>query len=526
MVTGSNYLVTTKKHQFIVDCGLFQGSKEEEEMNREPFHFHPHQVDFMILTHAHMDHSGRIPKLYREGFIGKTHCTYATKELSEIMLLDSANIQRADAEWENRKRMRAGKDPIEPLYDEDDVHMAMSFFEGHHYGDWVKIDDEIRFRFLDAGHILGSAMIEIHIHEEDKTVRLVFSGDLGTNKHALIRNHEIVEAADYLVLESTYGNSMHGEYEDSLEQLVQIIEHTAKQGGDVIIPSFAIGRTQELIYVLNMYYDHHRNHTSPVVPIYIDSPLAVKATKIFMKNTEILKDDAQELIKKGDNIFQFENLHYIQSVEESKSLNTNNVPKVIISASGMATGGRVRHHLKHNLWNPKNVVIFVGYQGAGTLGRILKDGAKRVKILGEEIAVRATMYSLPGFSAHADAGDLDEFLRGFKEFPKTVFLVHGEPEEMMPFKKRIEENYNTVVQTPVNYSSYTLSTKEIGKVEREDYDDISKEDLQKQYEDLLKMMKSLESDLEDMKDENKGDVNKTLKDMKRSAMNLAMQTGR
>lgn len=457
-VTGSNFLVTTENNEsFLIDCGMFQGSDSEEAKNRQPFPYDIAKLDFLILTHAHIDHSGRIPKLIKEGFDKPVYSTSATMDLVDIMLQDSAQIQYYDTLWENKKRERAGEELIEPLYDSDDVVKTMQLFEPHYYDEMVEVTPNIKFRMQDAGHILGAAMIELWVTEGDITTKVVFSGDMGMPDHPLIRNPVMIDSADVVIMESTYGNTVHADYKNSLDSLMEVINTTTDEGGTVIIPSFAIGRTQELLYEMNKYYEYGGSRYAKPVPIYVDSPMATKATGTFMKHTDLLDDEAQGLVKRGDNIFNFPNLVYTRSVEESKALNLNKVPKVIISASGMATGGRVRHHLKHNLWDPKSAVVFVGYQAAGTLGRIILDGqVDKVKISGAWVDIKSSVYSMPGFSAHADGPTLMSWLSGYKKKPKKVILVHGEPDEMLPLKKRIEEELDIKVVMPKAGDEYEL----------------------------------------------------------------------
>ncbi|HHU08349.1 MAG TPA: MBL fold metallo-hydrolase [Clostridiaceae bacterium] len=457
-VTGSNFLVTTENNEsFLIDCGMFQGSDSEEAKNRQPFPYDIAELDFLILTHAHIDHSGRIPKLVKEGFDKPVYSTSATMDLVDIMLQDSAQIQYYDTLWENKKRERAGEELIEPLYDSDDVVKTMQLFEPHYYDEMVEVTPNIKFRMQDAGHILGAAMIELWVTEGDITTKVVFSGDMGMPDHPLIRNPVMIDSADVVIMESTYGNTVHADYKNSLDSLMEVINTTTDEGGTVIIPSFAIGRTQELLYEMNKYYEYGGSRYAKPVPIYVDSPMATKATGTFMKHTDLLDDEAQGLVKRGDNIFNFPNLVYTRSVEESKALNLNKVPKVIISASGMATGGRVRHHLKHNLWDPKSAVVFVGYQAAGTLGRIILDGqVDKVKISGAWVDIKSSVYSMPGFSAHADGPTLMSWLSGYKKKPKKVILVHGEPDEMLPLKKRIEEELDIKVVMPKAGDEYEL----------------------------------------------------------------------
>ncbi len=461
MVTGSNYLITTKNHNIIIDCGMFQGNKETEKMNFRELPYDPTSIDIMILTHAHIDHSGRIPKLVKDGFRGRILSTKATYDLCGIMLLDSAKIQESDAEWDNKKRQRAGQSLIEPLYTSEDAEQSLKYFEPYLYNQRVDINGEISIRFKDAGHILGSSILEIWITEEGKTTKLVFSGDLGMPNRPIIKDPEYIEDADYLILESTYGDTFHPPLKESAQQMIDIINKTAKRGGTVLIPSFAVGRTQELIYELNEYYEYSKVEEYMKVPIYIDSPMAVNATEVFQKNSGTFDQATQDLILSGDNPFAFSNLHYIRSQEESMALNKSNYPKVIISASGMATAGRIRHHLKHNLWDPKNSLIFVGYQAEGTLGRILLDGVKRVKLLGEEVNVALEIYDLEGFSGHADQRVLLDWLNNFTKKPKKVFLVHGEIEASTALANEIENKFNIKTIIPTLGSSYKIDTDNI-----------------------------------------------------------------
>ncbi|SNR97058.1 metallo-beta-lactamase family protein [Anaerovirgula multivorans] len=449
VVTGSNILISTGKYKILLDCGLFQGSKDLEALNYEDFPFNPKDIDFLLLSHTHIDHSGRIPKLVKDGFKGKILCTKATKDLAEIMLVDSGHIQENDVEWENRKRKRAGKKPIQPLYTAEDAQNSLRYFESALYQQKITLNENIAVRFRDAGHILGSSIIELWITEKEDTVKIVFSGDIGMKNKPLIRDPEIVEEADYLILESTYGNRLHENAEKRMEKLIGIINDTVLRGGTVIIPSFAVGRTQELIYELNKYYEYTEElETFLRVPIYIDSPMALSATEIFKKNAYCFDEEAKKLILEGDNPLDFDNLYFVRDHEESMRLNEVNYPKVIISASGMCTAGRIRHHLKHNLWKANNSVVFVGYQAEGTLGRILKDGVKKVKLLGEDIAVLAEIHSIEGFSGHGDQQDLLNWIGGFKKKPKRIFLVHGEEDASHTLSQLINNKYHVPTTIP------------------------------------------------------------------------------
>ncbi|SFH53575.1 metallo-beta-lactamase family protein [Tindallia magadiensis] len=449
VVTGSNVLIKTKACNVLLDCGLYQGSNELEELNRQDFPYDPSSIDYLFLTHSHVDHSARIPKLVKDGFRGKIYATQATTDLSKIMLLDSAHIQESDAEWNNRKRQRAGEPPIDPLYTTQDAQNSLRYFESVLYGQKITVNDIISVRFRDAGHILGSSILEIWITEDTETVKLVYSGDIGMKNKPLICDPEIIEEADYLIMESTYGDRIHEHTEERMEMMMDAINRTLTRNGTVIIPSFAVGRTQELIYELNKYYGSS-SKLNPIhrVPIYIDSPMAVSATKVFEKNAHFFDDDTKELIYRGDNPLEFNNLHFIRDHHESIKLNHSDHSKVIISASGMCTAGRVRHHLKHNLWSDQNTVIFVGYQAQGTLGRLLKDGAKNVRILGEEIAVKSEIVSIDGFSGHADQKGLIEWIKAFDKKPRKIFLVHGEPIASETLAGLIEQELGIPTEIP------------------------------------------------------------------------------
>ncbi|SHE27497.1 metallo-beta-lactamase family protein [Tissierella praeacuta DSM 18095] len=462
MVTGSNYLVKTEKYNIIIDCGMFQGNEEIERLNYNNFPYDPKEIDFLILTHAHIDHSGRIPKLVKEGFTGRIITTNATYDLCKIMLKDSAKIQESDVEWENRKRQRAGKPPIEPLYTMDNAESSLKYFEPYFIDQKIKINDNIQIRFKDAGHILGSAIVELWVKEGSEEVKLVFSGDLGMPGRPIINNPDYIDEADYLIIESTYGNTIHESFEESTEKLIDIINKTVIRGGTVLIPSFAVGRTQELIYQLNKYYEYNPSIEEHMrIPIYIDSPMAVEATEAFKKNSSSFNEEARTLVLKGDNPFEFDNLRYIKSQEESMALNKYTFPKVIISSSGMATAGRIRHHLKHNLWDKRNSLVFVGYQAEGTLGRILLDGKKQVKILGEEINVGAEIYDIEGFSGHADQNVLLDWINKFKKKPKKIFVVHGEEESATALSTLIEHLYKIETIIPNIGNSFNIDGDEV-----------------------------------------------------------------
>lgn len=532
MVTGSNYMISTKNYKVIVDCGMFQGSNEKERLNFNDFAFDPKEVDLMILTHAHIDHSGRIPKLVKDGFRGKIICTKATYDLCEIMLKDSAKIQESDAEWDNKKRKRTGNALVEPLYTMEDAEKSLKYFEPHFYEQRIELNNEITIKFRDAGHILGSSILEVWVKEEGEVTKVVFSGDLGMPGRPIINSPEYIDEADYLIIESTYGDTIHEPFKDSTEKLIDIINKTALRGGTVLIPSFAVGRTQELIFELNKYFEYNNVEEFMKIPVYIDSPLAINATEVFQKNSGSFNEEAKELILKGDNPFTFSNLHYVRSQEESMALNKSNFPKVIISASGMATAGRIRHHLKHNLWNPLNSLVFVGYQAEGTLGRILLDGTKRVKLLGEEINVSLEIYDIEGFSGHADQVVLMDWISKFKVKPKKVFIVHGEEEASLALATLIDAKFNINTIIPNIGDKFSIKKNEIEvKIGMKVEPALLKADIENELENLNNQFKSLISRssglLEDkLLEKNYDDLKNKLIELEDSLMDLNILIGK
>ncbi len=454
-VTGSCHLITTANHKVLLDCGQFQGGKAQDELNYEEFPFDPAEIEYLILSHAHIDHCGRIPLLVKRGFKGEIYCTDATADLLEIMLKDSGHIHEQEAEWKNRKNERAGRPLVEPLYTELEAEASLKYVKPVLYDQLVELNDEMRIVFNDAGHILGSGEIELWVTENENVSKIVFSGDLGVMERPILRNPTIIKKADYVIMETTYGNRLHPENAMDVNNLINIIRETTKRGGNVVIPSFAVGRTQELIFELNKIYDNEkdpRQKDLKDVKVYIDSPMANAATEVFKKNAQVFDEATKDYISKGDNPLEFENLKFTQSTEESQWLNIDKEPKVIISASGMCEAGRIRHHLKHNLWDARNSVIFVGYQAEGTLGRTLIEGASEVTLFGEKIQVNAKIHNLEGFSGHADRDGLLGWLKGFQKAPKQIFLVHGEPEAKLDFAKTVKETigYDTI---PVNVNS-------------------------------------------------------------------------
>lgn len=466
-VTGTCHLITTDKYKFLLDCGQFQGSRALEELNAKDFGFDPSEIDFMILSHSHIDHSGRIPLLTKRGYAGKIYCTDATADLVEIMLKDSGYIHEKEAEWTNRKAERSGKPFVEPLYTFQDASDAIQQLEPVLYGQLYEINPDIQVRFRDAGHILGSSIVELWVREKGHVTKLVFSGDLGVKNRPILRDPEKIEEADYVIMEATYGDRIHESSGESLEKFFDIILETTRRGGSVIIPSFAVGRTQELIYQLNKFYEEHDELKKELdqIMVYVDSPLATSATEIFRRNAQVFDDETREYILKGDNPLDFKNLVFTRTSEESQQLNFNTAPKIIISASGMCDAGRIKHHLKHNLWNPKNSIVFVGYQAEGTLGRSIVNGDKDVTIFGEKIHINAEIHNLEGFSGHADRDGLLEWLSGFVKPPKRVFLVHGEEQSKKNFAYTVNETLGLDCTVIEDVSEYDLTTDEILSVE-------------------------------------------------------------
>ena len=462
-VTGSCHLITTDKHKLLLDCGQFQGGKAVEKMNEEPFPFDPAQIEWVIISHAHIDHCGRLPLLVKRGFKGQIYCTDATADLLEVMLKDSAYIHEKDAQWQSKKNARTGKPPVEPLYTIDDAEDALKLVRPVLYDQLIELAPAIRIVFNDAGHILGSAITELWITEGENTSKIVFSGDLGVTNRPILRDPVKIKKADYVIMETTYGNRLHPANATSIDELIHITLATVKRGGSVIIPSFAVGRTQELIYQFNMFYEQHPEYQSQLenVNVYIDSPMATTATEVFKRNAQVFDEKTKEYILSGDNPLDFKNLKFTRNTADSMMLNEDKSPKIIISASGMCEAGRIRHHLKHNLWDSRNSIVFVGYQAEGTLGRMLIEGAKEVKLFGETISVKAEIHNLEGFSGHADQKGLMDWLSGFRQEPEQIFLVHGELESKKDFARLVGDKlgFHPVVIT--ENSEFELETGQL-----------------------------------------------------------------
>ena len=428
-VTGSCHCLEINGKKILVDCGLQQG---RDELDNRYLAFAPGNIDILLVTHAHIDHTGRIPLLVKNGFHGRILTTRLTADLMKIMLLDSAHIQESDAEYENRKGERAGREHVDPLYTEQDALDVFKYVTTCEYKEKVDLCEGVSAVFTDAGHLLGSASITLELEENGVPKTIVFSGDIGNVDQPIIRDPQLLKKADYVVMESTYGDRNHTEVWSYTDELAEIIDETLGKGGNVVIPSFAVGRTQELLYFIREIKDQKLVKSTPNFPVYIDSPLAKAATTVFCGDLHgYLDEQALELVKDGTHMFTFPNLNLVESSEESKMLNMDTTPKVIISASGMCDAGRIRHHLKHNLWRANSAVVFVGFQSPGTLGRRLLDGVEKVKLFGEEIAVKAKIVNFQGLSSHADHDHLVQWIKAFDPKPTHVFVVHGD-EDVAP----------------------------------------------------------------------------------------------
>ena len=513
-VTGSNFLVEAAGKKFLVDCGMYQGSAEEEYENEAPFAFNPAEIDFMLLTHAHIDHSGRIPKLYNEGFRNPIYAHKATCDLCSIMLPDSGHIQEMEIEWRNRKRVRKGEQPLPPIYTAEDAARSLEVFVPVKYDEILELTPEIHVRFNDAGHMLGSSIIEVWVKEDGKETKTVFTGDLGNNDLPLLSPPTMIDSADFLVMESTYGSRLHIRNDEKAELFLDIVSETIQNGGNVVIPSFAVGRTQEILYELNKIKETRddeeflqKYETLMKSPVFVDSPLAISATEVFRNNMELFDDETQQAMAEGDNPLEFPGLQFTMTAEESKALNQSTTPSIIISASGMCEVGRIKHHLKHNLWNPKNTILFVGYQAPGTLGYNIVNGAKKVKIFGEEIAVSARIEYIEGYSGHADQEGLMNFIYSFRtQKPKHVFLIHGEEDSQNVLGNKIQEEVGLPVTIPNYGESYELDEVPtmVGKVANRPTST---------RREIMNLLNKLQAEMTDMRDAVKEDLDNTqLKD--------------
>lgn len=533
-VTGSNFLVEGAGKKFLVDCGMWQGKAEIEEENGQDFEFNPAEIDFMLLTHAHIDHSGRIPKLYKEGFKNKVYAHKATCDLCALMLPDSGHIQEMESEWKNKKRMRKGENPLPPIYTAEEAARCLEIFEPVKYDEIIEITPQIQVRFNDAGHMLGSSMIEVWVEEDGKRTKAVFTGDIGNNDIPLLSSPTMIEDTDYLVMESTYGSRFHIKNDQKAELFLDIVSETLDNGGTVVIPSFAVGRTQEILYEINHIKEEEQDDefrrkykNLMKTPVYVDSPLAISATEVFRENMDLFDEETQEEIMRGDNPLEFSGLQFTRTADESKALNQDPRSSIIISASGMCEVGRIKHHLKHNLWNPKSTILFVGYQAPGTLGYSIVNGAKTVKILGEEIAVNARIEYIEGYSGHADQEWLMNFIYSFIKKPKHIFLVHGEPESQEILKTKILEETGIGVTIPEFGETYDLS-KEVemtNKLERKITKTLKTEiivRLEKLKDEMKDMDDYVRQDLQDdnLRDEDIFRISEKIKDLEKQIINV------
>ncbi len=462
-VTGSCHFIEAAGKNILVDYGMEQGRNYFENV---PLPVSAPEIDYVFLTHAHVDHSGNLPLLYAKGFRGKIFSTEATAELCNIMLRDCAHIQMQEAEWRSRKGKRTKDiDIIEPSYTMEDAENTIRCFVPCSYGTEINVCEGIKIRFTDIGHLLGSSSIEVWLQEKNVEKKLVFSGDIGNKNQPLIKDPQMTEEADYVVMESTYGDRLHpGERPDYVKELAAILDRTFARGGNVVIPSFAIGRTQEVLYFIRLIKRGQLVTSKPDFKVFVDSPLAVEATEIFERNQyDCYDDEALELIRKHINPITFPGLNLSITTEESRAINEDPEPKVIISAAGMCDAGRIRHHLKHNLWREESTILFVGYQSVGTTGRAIIDGAEQVKLFGETIDVKAEIAKLEGLSGHADHDGLIEWIEGFKKRPKKVFVVHGEDSVCTSFAKCLANEHGFDAYAPYSGTEFDIISGQIMK---------------------------------------------------------------
>ena len=534
-VTGSNFLLEAAGKKIIIDCGLYQGKALEERENYEDFAYNVQDIDFMLLTHAHIDHSGKIPKLYNDGYRNPIYATKATCDLCSIMLPDSGHIQEMENEWKNKKRIRSGKPALPPLYTAEDAIKCLEIFKPVKYDEIIELDENINVRFNDAGHMLGSSIIEVWVKEQGNIKKIVFTGDLGNNDIPLLDSPTMIETADFLVMESTYGGRLHMRNDDKAEVFLNIVAETLDKGGNVIIPSFAVGRTQEILYEINKLKESRKDEEFlkkyeklMKAPVYVDSPLAISATEIFRQNTDLFDEDVRQRIESGDNPLEFPGLQFTRTADESRALNENKIPSIIISASGMCEVGRIKHHLKHNLWDPKNTILFVGYQAPGTLGAKIVGGEKKVKIFGEEVAVNARIEYIEGYSGHADQEWLLNFVYSFLNKPKHIFLVHGEPEGQKILKDKILETTNIPITIPDYGEEYELDekikiTSKVDRFEKPKYLKLEVIDrLATLKEEIDEMEDIIKDDLfnTDKKDEEIQEINERIKELERQIVKI------
>ncbi|MBR0513757.1 MAG: MBL fold metallo-hydrolase [Clostridia bacterium] len=514
-VTGScTMLEWLRERYLLIDCGMEQG-ENDYVMSELPVP--AGMIEYVVLTHAHIDHSGSLPLLYQQGFRGKIYATHETVNLCSIMLADSAHIQETDAAYQTKKNQRTGLPEVKPAYTAEDAANVMKLFRPCEYGKIIQIDEGLSIRLTDAGHLLGSSFVEFFLEENGQKVKLVCSGDVGNTNQPIIQDPQPVAEADYLLIESTYGTRLHHGSGNPIPLLVSILDRTFNRGGSVIIPSFAVGRTQELLYFFREIKQQHLLPFYSDFPVYVDSPLANEATAIFLQcETACLDEDARAVMKEGANPIWFDGLHTVVSSEESKALNANEKPKVIIASGGMCEGGRIRHHLKHNLWNEKNTVMFAGYQAAGTLGRIIYDGTKEVKILGETIDVKAEITLLDGISGHADQAGLLNWINQFSKKPSMIFVNHGDEDSCTGFAEIIHSNTGIEAMAPYSGSEYDLLKHEWIRLTAPVYkthnkkaaadSDVPANKKETLYRELLQAAEILNNAVRDMKDHSNSEI--------------------
>jgi metallo-beta-lactamase family protein len=453
-VTGSCYILEAGGHRFAIDCGMHQGNAEIEKRNWDVEIYDPAGIEFMVMTHAHMDHSGLLPRLVQKGFHGKVYVTPPTQDLLQIMLLDSAHIQEMDALWKNRRMSRYGGPETVPLYTQKDALATLPLLASVTYGETFSPFPELMVCFRDAGHILGSAMVELTVKEEGKTSRIVFSGDIGRPEQLLIEDPTVIAEADVLFMESTYGNRNHKDEKESLNELAEAIAYSRARGEKVIIPAFAVERTQEMIYSLYLLAKDGRLPKD--MPVFVDSPLAIQATEIFRKYSRYFDREAKDLFSHGEDPLNLPQLHYTRTTQESQAINEMPGPAIVISASGMANAGRIKHHLRHNLWREGASIVFVGFQALGTTGRKIVDGAKKVRLFSEEIAVNAKIFTINGFSAHAGQTQLLDWLGHFRREGLRLFLIHGEYTAQQELAGLIKSRFGITAAIPDYLEELTL----------------------------------------------------------------------
>ncbi|MEF2144440.1 MAG: MBL fold metallo-hydrolase [Desulfovibrionaceae bacterium] len=453
-VTGSCYKLECNGIKFLVDAGMFQGNAEIEKRNEQTDHYDAKNIDFILVTHAHIDHSGLLPRLVKRGFKGVIYTSEPTRDLLEIMLLDSAHIQEMEAEFVNRKRSRRGGKEVEPLYSQADVEKTLPLIQTVEYEKPFEPKPGLKVMFRDAGHILGSAFIRIEYQHGEKPTSLLFSGDLGRPEQLLVNNPAMPRTPDYLFLESTYGNRNHKDDSNSLDELAAAVAYSYSNGEKVVIPAFAVERSQQIIYSLFLLYKQGRLPHD--MPVFLDSPMAIRATEVFRKHPEFFDEQTRNYLENGENPLDLPNLKFTLTTEDSQAINSTPGPAIVISASGMATAGRIKHHLKHNLWRPGASVVFVGYQGMGTPGRKIISGVSKIRLFGEDVAVKAKIFTINGFSGHAGQSELLDWVSTFRNEKMKVFLIHGEPQSQQALAEILRAEYKLDVHIPDYLEEVTL----------------------------------------------------------------------